>query len=669
MSKVAATDLCANCATLIIIKKIEPVGAELMGHMRRLLGYSLRHKALFFGFLICAGIGTIFNLMTPRVLVTVVDDVILTANFDLLVPYVLLYAALIVLYAVFDIMGRYGAAISSQKVIYGLREELYESLMEKDLSFYDKHETGQLLARVTTDVTTMREFLFWGYRVIFIGFAQLIGTYIVMWSISPQLTAYMFLLIPVIVSFIYLFARKVRPVFYAARSQYGVLSTVLAENVVGHKVIRSYASEEREAQRVEVENRGFLDLRVEASRLLAFFQPMLPSIFGIITGLLIYVGGASVIAGSLSYGEFVGFISLVGMLMLPARFLSWGVGMYQRASAAGERTFYILDVRDDIMDPENPVEVSEFEGRVDFDNIYFSYGGERPILKNVTLHVEPGDVVALLGGTGSGKTSLVNLIPRFYDVDTDQKVSVDGRTHRVNEDGFVEIGERKYEVRDGHIEVDGTMLPVEAPGTVCIDGIDIRLYSLNDLRGQIGMVHQDPFLFSATLRENIAFARPDASNEEVEAAAKAAMIHDFIMSLENGYDSEVGERGVTLSGGQKQRIAIARALLADPKILILDDSTSSVDARTEMLIQQALENLMEGRTTFIITHRLSTVRNSDKIVMMERGQIVESGSHDELIEQGGLYSSIHSTLVEMELAAHLLDDEAGQIEIGRSEPS
>ena len=669
MSKVAATDLCANCATLIIIKKIEPVGAELMGHMRRLLGYSLRHKALFFGFLICAGIGTIFNLMTPRVLVTVVDDVILTANFDLLVPYVLLYAALIVLYAVFDIMGRYGAAISSQKVIYGLREELYESLMEKDLSFYDKHETGQLLARVTTDVTTMREFLFWGYRVIFIGFAQLIGTYIVMWSISPQLTACMFLLIPVIVSFIYLFARKVRPVFYAARSQYGVLSTALAENVVGHKVIRSYASEEREAQRVEVENRGFLDLRVEASRLLAFFQPMLPSIFGIITGLLIYVGGASVIAGSLSYGEFVGFISLVGMLMLPARFLSWGVGMYQRASAAGERTFYILDVRDDIMDPENPVEVSEFEGRVDFDNIYFSYGGERPILKNVTLHVEPGDVVALLGGTGSGKTSLVNLIPRFYDVDTDQKVSVDGRTHRVNEDGFVEIGERKYEVRDGHIEVDGTMLPVEAPGTVCIDGIDIRLYSLNDLRGQIGMVHQDPFLFSATLRENIAFARPDASNEEVEAAAKAAMIHDFIMSLENGYDSEVGERGVTLSGGQKQRIAIARALLADPKILILDDSTSSVDARTEMLIQQALENLMEGRTTFIITHRLSTVRNSDKIVMMERGQIVESGSHDELIEQGGLYSSIHSTLVEMELAAHLLDDEAGQIEIGRSEPS
>ncbi len=635
-----------------------------MGHMRRLLSYSLRHKALFFGFLACAGIGTAFNLMTPGVLVSVIDTVILSADFTLLLPYVLFYAALIFLYALFDIAGRYGAAISSQKVIYELREELYESLMEKDLSFYDKHETGQLLARVTTDVTTMREFLYWGYRVIFIGFAQLIGTYYVMWSISPPLTLYMLLLLPVIVSFIYMFARKVRPVFYAARSQYGVLSTVLAENVVGHKVIRSYATEEREAQRVEVENRGFLDLRVEASRLLAFFQPMLPSIFGIITGLLIYTGGASVISGALTYGEFVGFISLVGMLMLPARFLSWGVGMYQRASAAGERTFYVLDVRDDIMDPETPVELVAFEGKVDFDNVYFSYGGERPILKNVTLHVEPGDVVALLGGTGSGKTSLVNLIPRFYDADTDHKVTVDGRVHRVDEKGLVRIEDAEYRVQDGHVLIDGSLIPVEAPGTICIDGKDVRLYSLNDLRRQIGMVHQDPFLFSATLRENISFARPDATSEEVEAAARAAMIHDFIMTLENGYESEVGERGVTLSGGQKQRIAIARALLADPKILILDDSTSSVDARTEMLIQKALENLMEGRTTFIITHRLSTVRNADKIVMMERGQIVESGSHDQLVEQGGLYSSIHSTLVEMELAAHLSGTTGAEIEIG-----
>jgi ATP-binding cassette subfamily B protein len=634
-----------------------------MGHMRRLLGYSLRHKALFFGFLAAAGIGTIFNLATPTVLVTIVDTVILEANFPLLVPYVLFYASLLILYAVFDIGGRYGAAISSQKVIYELREELYDSLMEKDLAFYDQHETGQLLARVTTDVTTMRQYLFWGYRVIFLGFAQLIGTYIVMWSISQELTMYMFILLPVIVSFIYLFARRVRPVFYAARSQYGVLSSVLAENVVGHKVIRSYATSDREAERVETENRGFLDLRVEASRLLAFFHPMLPSVFGIVTGLLIYAGGSSVILGGLTYGEFVGFVSLVGMLMLPARFLSWGVGMYQRASAAGERTFYILDVKDEVMDPESPVGITEFDGAVDFDNVYFGYGGDRPILKDVTLHVRPGDVVALLGGTGSGKTSLVNLIPRFYDVDTDEKVTVDGRPYRVKSDGTVRIDDKEYKVEDGHIEVEGERYPVEPPGTICIDGIDIRLYGLDDLRRRVGMVHQDPFLFSASLRENIAFACPGASMEQVEAAAKAAMIHDFILTLENGYESEVGERGVTLSGGQKQRIAIARALLADPKILILDDSTSSVDAKTEMMIQKALENLMENRTTFIITHRLSTVRNADLIVMMERGKIVEQGSHEELMEKEGLYAQVHSTLVEMELAAHITEDMEQEVKL------
>jgi ABC-type multidrug transport system fused ATPase/permease subunit len=639
-----------------------------MGYMRRLIGYSMRHRTLYIALLTSAGIGTFFNLLTPDVLATIVDDVILADNLGMLLPYVLLYTGLIVLYAIFDIMGRYGAAVASQRVIYDLREDLYESLMEKDLSFYDKHETGQLLARVTTDVTTMREFLYWGYRVIFIGFAQLIGTYAVMWSINSDLTKYMFLLLPVIISFIYLFAKRVRPVFYAARSQYGVLSSVLAENVVGHKVIRSYATEEREASRVEAENRGFYELRVEASRLLALFQPMLPSIFGVVTGALIYLGGSSVINESLTLGEFVAFISLIGMLMLPARFLSWGVGMYQRASAAGERTFYILDIRDEVMDPADPVEMTNFEGAVDFDNVYFGYGGERPILKDVTLHVRPGQIVALLGGTGSGKTSLVNLIPRFYDVDSDNKVTINGVPHRVRPDNSVVIDDTRYEAQDGAVVVDGSRYPVQAPGTVCIDGIDIRLYSLNDLRRQIGMVHQDPFLFSATLGENIAFARPDASMEEVEAAAKAAMIHDFIMTLEKGYDSEVGERGVTLSGGQKQRIAIARALLADPKILILDDSTSSVDAKTEMLIQKALENLMEGRTTFIITHRLSTVRNADLIVMMERGRIVEMGSHEELVEREGLYSSIHSTLVEMELEAHLAEEAEAELRVKGGKP-
>ncbi|MFW9839158.1 MAG: ABC transporter ATP-binding protein, partial [Candidatus Thorarchaeota archaeon] len=307
-----------------------------MGHIGRLIGYSLRHKGILFGFLASAGIGTIFNLLAPLVLIHIIDNVILADNLDQLLPNVLFYISLGGLYAIFDIVGRYGAAISSQRVIYDLRKDIYDSLMEKDLAFYDENETGQLLARATTDVTTMREFLFWGIRVVFIGSAMLVGTFVVMYTVSPELTRYMFLLIPVIVGFIYVFAKRVRPVFYSARKQYGVLSSVLAENVYGHKVVKSYAQEEKEAQRVKQENMGFLELRVEASRLLSLYHPMLPALFGAMIGFLIYMGGDLINRPTppLSLGEFVGFVSLVGMLMLPARFLSWGVGMYQRASAA-----------------------------------------------------------------------------------------------------------------------------------------------------------------------------------------------------------------------------------------------------------------------------------------------------------------------------------------------
>ncbi|MFX1560627.1 MAG: ABC transporter ATP-binding protein [Promethearchaeota archaeon] len=626
-----------------------------MGHISRLIGYSLRHRGLLFGFLASAGIGTIFNLIAPLVLIHIIDNVILADNLDQLLPNVLLYVSLGGLYALFDIIGRYGAAISSQRVIYDLRKEIYESFMEKDLAFYDENETGQLLARATTDVTTMREFLFWGIRVMFIGSAMLVGTFIVMFTVSPELTNYMFLLIPIIVTFIYVFAKRVRPVFYAAREQYGVLSSVLAENVYGHKVVKSYAQEEREAQRVNQENMGFLELRVEASRLLSLYHPMLPALFGAFIGFLIYIGGDLInrVPAPLTLGEFVGFVSLVGMLMLPARFLSWGVGMYQRASAAGERTFYILDAVEAVKNPEVPVEVTQFKGAVDFDSVYFSYGGENFILHDISLSVKPGQVVALLGGTGSGKTSLVNLIPRFYDVDTSGIVTYQGMPYSVSSNGKVKIGGNEFRVKEEHVEIDGEKIKVELPGSVFVDGVDVRHYTINDLRKGVGMVHQDPFLFSTTIRENISFGRPDATLEEVQEAAKAAMIHDFIMTLEEDYEAEIGERGVTLSGGQKQRIAIARALLADPRILVLDDSTSSVDARTEMLIQKALENLMKNRTTFIITHRLSTVRNADLIVMMEKGQIVEMGSHEDLIKADGLYSGIHQTLVEMEMAASI----------------
>jgi ABC-type multidrug transport system fused ATPase/permease subunit len=322
-----------------------------------------------------------------------------------------------------------------------------------------------------------------------------------------------------------------------------------------------------------------------------------------------------------------------------------------------------LDAAELVKNPPNPIEVKDFAGAVDFDNVFFSYSGDNFILRDISMSVEPGQIVALLGGTGSGKTSLVNLIPRFYDVDTGSTVTYQGKTFCVSNKGKVKIGDKEYKVKGNYVEIDGNRIEVRPPGTVRVNNVDVRDYAIVDLRKRIGMVHQDPFLFSDTIRENISFGKPDATFEEVEAAAKAAMIHDFIVTLENTYDTEIGERGVTLSGGQKQRIAIARALLADPAILILDDSTSSVDAKTEMLIQKALENLMKDRTTFIITHRLSTVRNADLIVMLERGKIVEIGSHQELVQTDGLYSAIYQTLTEMELAAIVPEESGAKVSV------
>jgi ATP-binding cassette subfamily B protein len=409
------------------------------------------------------------------------------------------------------------------------------------------------------------------------------------------------------------FGRRFRPLFRAIRQQMDQLTTRLEQNLRGSRIVTAFAQEAAEIEHFDRENAGVFALNMTASRMRSLNLPLLRLIASAGTILILLYGGRLVIQDQLTLGELVAFTTYVSQLAAPVRRLGWIIAAIAQSIASGERVFEILDAKSEVEDRPDARQLGEIRGQVQFQHISFSYFGRHHVLQDIDFEVQPGQVVALLGATGSGKSSVINLIPRFYD-------------------------------------------PTE--GSVAIDGADIREATVNSLREQIGIVLQDTTLFAATIRENIAFGRPEASEEEIVAAAKAASAHEFILQLPQGYETRVGERGVTLSGGQKQRVAIARAILKDPRILILDDATSSVDTETEALIQDALARLMEGRTSFVIAQRLSTVRQADQVLVLDKGRIVARGlrkaertAHEELLETSGLYAEIyHRQLRPQELA-------------------
>jgi ATP-binding cassette subfamily B protein len=393
------------------------------------------------------------------------------------------------------------------------------------------------------------------------------------------------------------FGARISKIFLEVDQALGEISSRLQENVIGAQVVRAFARETYEIERFDVSNRDLYQARVEVVGELSKVMPTTRLLVAISTALILWFGGGRVLAGEMTIGELVAFNSYLLLLAQPAQQLAWLVNIGGEAAAGLSRIFQVLDRAPEITSPPDPVELPKLSGKVEFRGVNVRYTGEeKPALRGIDLVVEPNQIVALIGGTGSGKTTLVNLIPRFYDV---------------------------------------------SEGAVLVDGVDIRRASLVSLRRQIGIVPQTSLLFSTSVRENIAFGRADATEDEILEAARAAQAHEFIIALPEGYETIVGERGVTLSGGQRQRMAIARALLMDPRILILDDSTSSVDVRTEQLIQQALDNLMQGRTTFIIAQRLASVRRADLILVLDRGRIVERGQHDELLRSQGLYRQIY----------------------------
>jgi ATP-binding cassette subfamily B protein len=499
----------------------------------------------------------------------------------------------------FAFLQAYWAEKNSQSVAYDLRNDLYAKIQNLSFSYHDKNQTGQLMIRATDDVEKVRLFIGQGLLQLVGAVILLVGTVIILFTSNVPLAWTAMPILPVAIITFVIFASLAQPMFSKVQQKLSHLNTVLQENLAGIKVIKAFTREKEQQAKFRHAADDTMNQQIAVSRLFTFMFPFIFLVANLGQAAILYLGGKQIIVGTLSVGAWQEFSIYLMYLFFPIMMFGMIVTQMGQAGASAERIFEILDAKSDILDKPGAAKLPEVKGNVRFENVTFRYfrGGE-PVLNTVSFEAQPGETIALLGATGSGKTTIINLLPRFYD-------------------------------------------PSE--GRITIDGYDLRDVTLDSLRSQIGIVLQETMLFSGSIRENIAFGKPEASLEEIQNAAKAAAAHDFIMSFPDGYDTHVGERGQTLSGGQKQRMAIARALLLDPRILILDDSTSSVDLNTEAQIQAALDTLMKGRTSFVIAQRISTVMNADKIIVLDKGQVVAQGKHADLMEDSAIYAEIYNS--------------------------
>lgn len=524
-------------------------------------------------------------------------------------PYSPLYwaAALIVVFAVvrglFAFAQAYMSEKAGQSVAFDFRNELFAKIQRLSFSYHDRNRTGQLMVRATDDVEKVRLFIGQGLLMTVQAVVLLTGALIMLLLTNFQLTLVVLPILPLAVVMFMAFGAITQPLFIKVQQKLSALNTVLQENLAGIKVVKAFAREPHEKERFDQAAEVLMRQQIDVQRIFAFLFPAIFLIANLGQAAVLYFGGQQIIGGTLTVGEWQKFGLYLMFVFFPLGQLGFIITQMSQAAASANRIYEILDAPNDVTDKPGAIALPPVQGRVDFDNVSFRYfGSTEPVLKGLTFTALPGQTVAILGATGSGKSSVISLIPRFYDV---------------------------------------------TGGALRIDGHDVRDVTIESLRRQIGIVLQETNLFTGTIRDNIAFGRPDATDEEVFAAAKAAAAHDFILSFPDGYSTPVGERGTTLSGGQKQRIAIARALLLNPRILILDDSTSSVDVQTEVTIQHALDRLMKGRTSFVIAQRISTVLNADNIIVLEKGRVAAQGKHAELMESSELYAEIYrSQLVE-----------------------
>ena len=548
---------------------------------------------------------TAIVLVTPQFIRWIVDQGIRQNDMRLLTWSVLGLLGLSAVRGALTFVSGLLAEVASQGVSYDFRRDLHAKLTELSFAYHDRTESGQLLSRSMQDVERLR--MLTGRSILGLanGVVLLIGTAAALVIMNPTLALLAMLAMPILAHRATIFGARYRPLSVEIQEQLAVLTTRLEQNLRGARIVKAFAQEDAEIDRFETENQKWFGLAAATARLTALNIPLLDLISNLATVVIIWLGGYLVIRGSLTLGELVAFITYLAQLTSPIRRLGFLIPSIAMAGASAERVFEILDEEAQVEDSEDAIPLGKIRGHLRFDNVSFSYARPHNVLRDVSFEIEPGQVLALLGPTGSGKSSIINMIPRFYD-------------------------------------------PTE--GRILLDGQDIRTATLHSLRSQIGIVLQESTLFATTIRENLAFGRPDATEEEIVEAAQAAQAHEFIETFPDGYDTKVGERGATLSGGQRQRVAIARTLLTDPRILILDDATSSVDTETEHLIQVALANLMKGRTSVIIAQRLSTVRLADQILMLEKGQIAAAGKHEDLFDKSALYRKIYEEqLVKVEL--------------------